>query len=157
MITYAQEKLASAIADVCSLLPAQHAHTGDPDLPPDPQWGVYSQLEQIGRGALFVARDQGRAIGYAAAFLAPALNSRNVLVGQVPTYFVEEGAWRGVIMVSLLRAAADWLLKNGAQKVDIDTQYQHSAGKVLERMGFIPVKVGYRLAAASNRSVQTTQ
>lgn len=157
MITYAQERLAAALNDVCALLPAQHAHTGDAELPVDPQWNVYSALEQVGRGILFMARDQGRAVGYAAAFLYPHLNSQHVLVGQVPTYFVEEGPWRGVIMVSLLRAVTDWLLQNGAQKVDIDTEYQHSAGKVLERMGFIPVKVGYRLSASLTGATRATQ
>lgn len=157
MITYAQERLAVALSDVCAMLPAQHAHTGDPDLPPDPQWHIYSALEQVGRAALFVARDNDRAVGYAAAFVAPALNSKHVLVGQIPTWFVEEGAWRGVIAVSLLRTAVNWLLENGARKVDIDTEYGHSAGKLLERMGFIPVKVGYRLSAAPNRSARATQ
>ena len=153
MITCTRERLASSIADVCSLLPAQHAHTGDATLPVDPMWRVYESLERIGRGALFMARDDNRAVGYAAAFLHPHLNSQRVMVGTVPTYFVEESPNRGVILVALLRNAIEWLQAGGAQNIDIDTEYRHSAGEVLERMGFIPVKVGYRLA----RSVAPAQ
>lgn len=146
MVTYTQERLAAAMPDMQTMVPAQYQHTGDPTLPLDPNWQVYSALESRGAAVLFIARDQtSRAIGYATALLHPHMNSKQVLVGTISTYYVEESHVRGLIMRNLLREASNWLIGKGAQRVYAETEYKHSAGVLLERMGFTPVKIGYML------------
>lgn len=145
MISYAQERLAAAVGDMRVMVPAQYAHTGDTDLPLDPNWQVYSALESKGAAGLFIARNDNRAIGYCACLLHPHMNSKGVLVGTISTYYVEECPTRGLIMRSLLRKASDWLIGKGAKQVYAETEYRHSAGVLLERMGFTPVKIGYKM------------
>lgn len=140
-----QESLASAMPVLQAMLPAHWAYNGDTTLPCDPNWAVYSALESRGAAALFLARND-RVVGYATAMLHPHMNSRLVLVGTIPSYYAEEGAARGIVVRSLVRHAKDWLIGRGAKQVFVETEYQHSAGKLLERMGFVPNKIGYRLA-----------
>ncbi len=150
MITYAQEGLVAAMADLQLLLPEQYAHTGDPTLVLNPNWPLYNALEAKGAAALFIARDLNRPIGYSTALLHPHVNSKDVLVGTISTYYVEERANRGLVMRSLLNTACGWLTTKGAQRVYAETEYQHSAGSLLERMGFTPVKIGYMMTAGSD-------
>ncbi len=151
-----QEPLAQATGELQALIALQHDHTGDAELPPNPNWAVYSQLETMGKAALFMVRDNDRAIGYAAVLLHPALNAQDIWMGTIPTYFVEEHPIRGLILRELWRTGIQWLQDRGARKVDIETEYQHSAGQILERMGFIPVKIGYRMPLLSD-AVRATQ
>ena len=152
MITYAQERLASAMDDMREMVPAQYKHTGDPTLPLDPNWQVYSALETRDAAALFIARNADRAVGYSTALLHPHMNSKQVLVGTISTYYVEECQIRGLIMRQLLRTACDWLTTRGAQRVYVETEYRHSAGTLLERMGFTPVKIGYMMPTDGDRA-----
>ena len=146
MIAYAQERLETVLPDLQEMVSAQWQHTGDSDLPCEPNWPMYVALEQRGVGALFVARDNDRAIGYATALFHTHLNSKQVMVGTISTYFVEERSMRALIMRQLLLNARDWLLQRGARRVYIETDYGHSAGAILERMGFARRKIGYMLA-----------
>lgn len=145
MVTYAQECLAQAMPDLQSMLPAQWDHTGDSEIPCDPHWAVYTALDDKGVFSLFMVRDEGRPCGYAMALLHPHLNSKLTLVGTISTYFVEERPVRGLILRRLIHIAREWLLEKGAKQVFVETEYQHSAGRVLERMGFTPVKIGYKM------------
>ncbi len=156
MITYAQERLVAAMDDMRTMVPEQYKHTGDPTLPLDPNWQVYSTLETRGAAALFIARDASRPVGYSTALLHPHMNSKQVLVGTISTYYVEECQMRGLIMRQLLRTACDWLTEKGAQRVYAETEYNHSAGNLLERMGFTPVKIGYMMPT-SGAEAETLQ
>lgn len=145
MIACTQEKLAAAIGDVQRMLPAQWEHTGDPDLLCDPNWALYTQLENRDFAALFVMRHDDRAVGYATAMFHPHTNSQKTWVGSIPTYYAEEGPNRGLFMKSLINAARDWLLRKGAHHITVRTRYQQSAGRLLELMGFVPDEIAYKL------------
>lgn len=152
MITVAPEKLASALPDIETLLPEQWQHTGEQSLPCDPNWPIYLSLEAREAGCLFMAREDKRAIGYAACFLHPHMNSRQVLVGTISTYFVEDRSMRALIMRDLLLNARDWLIGRGARLVYVETEYGHSAGGILERMGFVRNKIGYKMPVLDGSS-----
>lgn len=146
MITYGKESLRQGRSCLESLFPEQYAHTGDAALPINPMWDFYAELEKHDRFALFMARRDDRAIGYAAAILHLHVNSKDVLVGSIPTYFAEECSIRPFILRGLIANSSDWLVMRGAKEVTVDTEYQHSAGRLLQRMGFIPCRIGYRLS-----------
>jgi hypothetical protein len=71
MADYAIEKLDTAFDDLNAMLPAQWAHTGDNDVPVQPNWVLYRQLEARGAAFLVMARDHGAPVGYMAAFIYP--------------------------------------------------------------------------------------
>lgn len=143
MIECRPEPLRQALPDLKDLLPLQWKETGD--LPLDPNWKLYSVMESTGHGVLFMTRRDGEPIGYAVGFLHPNINSQQTMVGTIPTYFVEPGPLRALILRGLLWKVRDWLSQMGAKQITVETEYQHSAGRLFERMGCIPIKIGYKM------------
>ena len=149
MITLTHERLGQARSCVETLLPAQYQETGDPLMPCEPNWAMYEKLEQTGAFMLIMVRDDDRAIGYCAAILHPSMNSRQMLVGTISTYFVEERDNRAFILKTMLGAVQDMLFARGAKQIKIETEYTHSAARLLERMGYQAEAVRYRINAPS--------
>ena len=146
LYTYLQEPLESVRPELQALLPAQLQHTGDPSLSYDVNWELYRALENKGALCVMVARRNSEIMGYAAAILHPHTNARKTIVGTIATWYVVESGMRGLIIRHLLTAGAEWLTQRGAKQVYIETEYANSAGPILELMGFIPIKVGYKMA-----------
>lgn len=152
MLTYTHETIAGAVKDLHKMIPVQWHHTGDPTIPCEPRWDIYTALEAKNALALFIARRDGDAVGYCTAMLHPHMNSRRVIVGTIPTWFAESGPSSGLVTRSLLRQASDWLVGKGAKQVFVETEYAHSAGRMLEQMGFVASKIGYRMAVHDDAS-----
>ena len=148
MVEYRQVRLADNQTVIESFLREQWAETGDKGLSCKPHWAMYLDTEKAGRAFLLVAyssAEGGRPIGYAAAFIHPHVNSIDNLVGSIPTYYVEVRPGRAAILRSLLSATLDELRKRGAMQANIKTEYAHSADRLLRKMGFCPVEIGYKL------------
>jgi hypothetical protein len=143
MADYAVEKLDSAFFDLNAMLPAQWAHTGDNDVPLQPNWALYRALEA--RNALFVviARDEGRPVGYMVAFLYPHPNAVSVPIAEIKTYYVEQG--RAIVLNSMIDFTLAELARRGAYKIKASTHADHSAGRIWERKGFEIAEIGYTL------------
>lgn len=137
------------------MLPSHWAESGDAGLPCEPNWDIYKVMANNGNVMLLMARDDdGAAVGYAVALLHPHMNSRRALVGTVATWYVRDGDNRAIIARRLLSKTRDWLIDKGAKQVTIETEYAHSAGRLLERMGFMPVKMGYRMTVPARSERQ---
>lgn len=145
MITYGIEKLDLALPALQELLLAQWPETGDQNLTCAPNWGFYRALEKSGNVVLLMAREGSRAVGYAVALVYPNPNATQSMVGSVPTWFMEMRPGRAIFVRSLLKAAITWLSAKTAKKIIVETEYGHSAGRLLEAMGFTPEKIGYKL------------
>lgn len=145
MITFKQVKLADTQHVVESFLTEHWEFNGDADLKCKPDWNTYHSLEKLNRLLLIFAMDDERPIGYLAAFIHPHMNSIDNLVASVPTYFVEERPGRAFIMRSLLEAAITALKARSVVHINVDTHWEHSAGKLLQKLGFRPSKIGYKL------------
>ena len=143
MIVYSEEGLSLCRADIESLLPAQWAETGDAGIDCLPNWAMYEALEKAGALILLMARHDGRAIGYLTGTVYPHPNSTNRLVASIPTYFVEDRPGRPLLLRSLISHGINLALKRGAWKVSVKTEYNNSAGRLLEAMGMVPGSVEY--------------
>lgn len=142
MITYAQETLAAARADIETLIPAQWEETGD-KTEVMPNWQLYGALEATGLVILVVAREEGRAIGYFGGILHSHPNARELMVATFPTYFMEHGQHRALRLKAMFAEGIRLARARGAWKINIETEYNHSAGRILEAMGFVPSAVKY--------------
>lgn len=151
---YAQEKLSEVLPDLQRLVKEQWAETGDPSLPCNPNWALYQALERANHACLIVCRRDGNAVGYVTTLLHPHMNSQQTMVGTISTYYAPQNWLRAVILRGLLRTATEWLVARGAKQVFAETEYQHSAGKLLERLGFTPVKIGYKLSMTGETQCQ---
>lgn len=149
MITYRQVKLADTQAIVESFLRDQWAETGESELFCKPNWGMYHALEKIDRLVLLIAYDDGLPIGYIAAFLHPHVNSIDNLVATVPTYYVAARRSRGLILRTLFERTTAIVRSRGVIAVNIKTSWDHPCSRLLKKMGFRPVEIGYKLKVAA--------
>jgi GNAT superfamily N-acetyltransferase len=145
LIDFAVEPLIAARPDIESLVPAQWAHTGEPDIPCRPNWPLYHQFADRGALLVVMARDLDEAVGYLSAFIYPHPNSVGTSIASIPTYFVRPGPTRALIMARMVDFALQRLAERGVYRVDIDTNAEFSAGRLWELKGFKLRKLGYSL------------
>lgn len=147
MRTCAQETFASARPAIEALMIAQWAETGDPRLPLAPNWQFYALMEKVNKLVILVVRENGKAIGYAGGALHPHPNSMMTQIATIPTWYVEPMKGRVFVEKALLQELAKRLFERGAKRVKIETNANHSAGKLLEAMGYHVASVGFELEA----------
>lgn len=140
---FQRETLAASRHDIEAMLTSQWAETGDTQFPMEPSWALYETLERIGKALLLMVREDGRAVGYACGFVHPHTNSRNVMIGTVPTWFVYDMPGRVFVQKAMLHEMHKRLTDMGAQRVLIDTKADQSAARLLEAMGGRPSKVTF--------------
>lgn len=142
---YERARFSECRDEIEDMLRRQWPQTGDRQLACEPDWKIYERMDASGYGYLWVARRDDQIVGYVAGVMHPHINSRNVKVASIPTYFVEDGPVRAFIVKSLIEQAAKYFIDQGARQVMVDTEYRNSAGKLLELIGFEPNKIGYIL------------
>lgn len=145
MVDFALEPLAMAQLDIERMLPVQWAETGDTEVACKPNWRLYQQLNEHGGAMLVVARQDGVAVGYLAAFIYPHVNAVGELKAEIPTYYVKEGPIRALVLSRMVDFTLEQLSARGVFKVDIETSAEHSAGRLWELKGFKMAKIGYSL------------
>jgi GNAT superfamily N-acetyltransferase len=147
MVDFAVESLARArnSKEAARLLALQWNETGDSEVEQRPNWPMYEKLDAMGALLLVVARRDGKPVGFMLGTVHPHLNATQELVCTIPTYFVEEGPTRALILSRMLDFALEHLAARGVFKVDVETTYERSAGRLWELKGFKPRKIGYSL------------
>ena len=144
MIEFWTESLKTARPDIEAMIPAQWSETGDQDIECEPSWSLYEALEKAGALIIVMARDEtGKAAGYLTGTISAHPNSSRYRVVTYPTYFVMPRPNRALVLRSMLSYAVNVALKRGAWKVSVKTEYNHSAGRLLEAMGMAPSSVEY--------------
>ena len=144
-IEFAVEKMADVFVELREMIAVQYVETGDKGVECKPNWALYEALEQTGNGVLIMAREGGRAIGYAVVLAYRNPNSADTVVGSISTWFVEPRFSRVLLERALLRTGIEWAKSKNARSMLVETEYEHSAERLLTTMGFAPVKVGYRM------------
>jgi hypothetical protein len=137
---YAVEKLDAAFLDLQAMLPAQWEHTGDSDLPVQPNWNLYRQMEQHEAAFLVIARDESVPVGYMTAFLYPHPNAMSVKIAEIKTYYVVQG--RPIILNSMIDFTIAELTRRGVYKIKAWTHAGHSAARLWELKGFEVSEIG---------------
>lgn len=145
MIEFGVEPLIHAKPDIEQLIPAQWMHTGDKATDCRPNWTLYQQFAERDALMVVMARQEGCPVGYLAAFIYPHPNAMHVSVASIPTYFVEDRPSRALILSRMVGHAVERLAARGVFKVDIETNAEHSAGRLWELKGFKLAKLGYSL------------
>ena len=154
MVDFAVESLVKAQPDIEKLLPEQWAHTGDTEIEAKPNWNFYRHLDAHNAGILVMAREDCRPVGYLVALIYPHPNSTEHLVANIPTYFVENRHSRPFIMARMVDFALERLAERGVFKIDIETNAEHSAGRLWELKGFKISKIGYSLKLKAKPEVK---
>jgi hypothetical protein len=149
-ITYSEESLDRCQRDIEYLVPEAWAELGDSDIGDcKPNWAMYRALEERGALILLMARDEnGHAVGYLFGVIHPHQHMVDRKSGTIATYFVRQCRARALLIRSLLSHACNLAIRRGACKVSVETEYNHSAGRILEAMGFKPKSIKYVMTEA---------
>ncbi len=154
----AQEPLFACQPDIEAVAREQWLETGDPELPPAPNWELYYALEQAKALIVLVGRTStASAVGHGAeeapgggsleAYMAIMVhrhvNAKAVPAATISTYYVRPCSSRGIRLNALFQAAVATLKAMGVRRVTAETEYGHSCGRLLKLMGFAPQKIGY--------------
>lgn len=147
MVDFTVERLTTARAssEAARLLTLQWQETGDSEVQENPNWALYEKLDEAGVLLLVVARQDGRPVGFLLGTVYRHVNAVQEWVCNIPTYFVEEGPIRALILSRMMDFALAQLAAKGVFRVDVDTTFERSAGRLLELKGFQPKKIGYSL------------
>ncbi len=129
----------------------QWQESGDPDFALDPCWSMYETLDRMNALLFMVVFEDDRPIGYAGATLHPHTNSQKIMVGTIPTWFVEKGSHRAFRVRSLLLNVINLLTQNGAKQVSIETSDDEGSMRLLLAMGFSVNKIGYTIKPVAKK------
>lgn len=105
------------------------------DIPLEPDYSVYKELEDKGALRLYVARLDGRIIGYSAYFLRYHPHYKSSLQAVQDIIYVDP-AHRGGVGRRLIKHCDECLRSEGVQVVYQHMKAANSFGKLLERMGY---------------------
>lgn len=147
MVDFAVESLVHARAseEASRLLAKQWMETGDSEVVENPNWPFYERLDEAGALLLVVARQDGRAVGFLLGTIYPHINAMQESVCSISTYFVEEGPIRALVLSRMIDFALEHLAARGVFRVDSETIFDRSAGRLWELKGFKPKKIGYSM------------
>jgi hypothetical protein len=153
VITYAREPLEKFLADLQAMLPAQRAHTDNASSSPI-NWPLYIDLHKRGFLAVWMAREDDRAIGYALVYAGENPNHVGTQTATVSTYYVENRPARGGILRKLLMTVRDDLLAMGVRQIDFETHANFSCEVILRALGAVPVSVKCRIKVAERAALE---
>ena len=108
----------------------------DLTIPLQPRWDVYFALQAAGALNCFIARDDGKLIGYAVFFINFNLHYGSSLQAQQDIVFIEPALRRGTLGTRLLKYAEAQLKAAGVQVVLHHVKAKHNWGPMLERLGY---------------------
>lgn len=103
MITFATESWTDIKREIMPLFQEHYANIADPldkdRIPLDPDWEEYQRSADLGILHITAARESGKLVGYAVAFVKRGLHYKSTLFGNWDLYWIDpkaRGHWVGV-------------------------------------------------------------
>lgn len=144
MITFQREKADTLIEEIKPLLDLHWNEISHyPDIPLDPDYEKYIEIEKTGTLRCFTVRLDNKLIGYVIYFVCENLHYKSSLQAVQDILFIQPDQ-RGILLgMKLLKFANDELRNEGVQ---VDYQHikaKHNFGPMLERLGYELVDLIY--------------
>jgi len=140
-----QEDIATCRSDIEAIAARQWAETGDGRSPPAPNWNLYYALERKDALIVLIGRQDGRLVGYMGIVIHPQLDSVGLRQASISTYWIEPSAARVFRLRKFFSEAISRARVQGVNRVTVDTEAEHSCGRLLERLGFRQRSISYVL------------
>lgn len=133
----ARERASQPLFD--EITPLLQAHWEEirhyPDIPLDPDWNAYLNIQDAGRLRVFTARREGVLVGYAIYFVGPHPHYKSTVFAVQDILFVRPEL-RGGAGAKLILWADQALKDEGVQVVVQHVKMKHDFSPMLERMGY---------------------
>lgn len=140
MIAYAREKVADVREAIEPLLQMHYAEIGQRELDMLPDWDGYLKAEQEGKLFILTARVNGALVGYNVMLLVHHPHYKDARVAQNDVIYVKPDYRRGRVGLGLVKYFEAAMRECGFDKIYYHAKPANDFGKLLERMGYLPVE-----------------
>lgn len=137
-ITYQQESLVTVRKDVVQLAKAdwEEINHDDDAYPFDPDWDLYSLLEDNGSLLIFTARLDEALVGYFSVVKSPSLHSKGKFVLCNDVIYLHKGHRKGRTGIGLFKFVEDCLKEDGYSNLQILYSQKYDISPLLSRLGY---------------------
>lgn len=112
-------------------------------IPLEPDFGRYRDLEQAGALSCVAVRQRGRLLGYSIMVLSTGLHYRGCYEARMDIYWLApevRGRWGGVRM---FRVHERELSRRGVRRVYVGSKLHRDSGRLFQRLNYKPVETWY--------------
>lgn len=134
-MNFQRETLFDVIEEVQPLLQAHHEEL-KPGMPLDPDFQQYALMEQLGRFAVFTARDDGKLVGYAGFHVVRHPHSKGFTQALNDVFYVAQEVRRGITAMLFLNYCEDALKNEGAQQIVYFCSPHNNLAPILHRLKY---------------------
>lgn len=103
----------------------------------------YEEYERAGWFFEFVARDEGRMIGFSGMYIVPSMHSQALIATEDTWYLLPGYRGKGRTIIRFYAFIEDEIRKRGACEINMSVPILGAAGRLLEHLDYEPVKVHY--------------
>ena len=137
-ITYQQEFLVTVRKDVVDLAKAdwEEINHDDDAYPFDPDWDLYSLLEENGSLMIFTARLESVLVGYFSVVKSPSLHSKGKFVLCNDVIYLHKDHRKGRAGIGLFKFVEDCLKEDGYSNLQILYSQKYDISPLLSRLGY---------------------
>ena len=135
---YQQEFLDQVKDDILSLLDLHYKEIAlnQDKIKLNPDWDVYSELEQQGKLKIFTARDNDTLVGYFVVVVGVNMHYKDHTFACNDIIYLHKEYRKGFAGIKLIKFAKKCLTEDGVSVLAINTKVHQPFDKVLERLGF---------------------
>jgi GNAT superfamily N-acetyltransferase len=135
---YQQEFLDQVKDDILSLLDLHYKEIAlnQDKIKLNPDWDVYSELEQQGKLKIFTARDNDTLVGYFVVVVGVNMHYKDHTFACNDIIYLHKDYRKGFAGIKLIKFAKKCLTEDGVSVLAINTKVHQPFDRVLERLGF---------------------
>ena len=132
------EKYADVIDAIKPLLELHYQEIASfkEDVPLDPDFEKYRQMEELGRLLIIAARAEGALVGYSIFFLIPHMHYKSTLCAMNDIVFLRHDLRHGGAGIRLFKESERIVREHGAKFLSWHIKPINDFSRVLERLGY---------------------
>jgi L-amino acid N-acyltransferase YncA len=138
MISVQEETLTLSLAN--ELMPLLELHRQEISAYKDMKLNVnvekYIQMNNIGMYKIFVARSEGKLVGYLAYFIAPNMHYSDYVYATQDVIYVDKSSRGAMVGLKLLNEAEKELIKLGVNVATQHVKVKHDISPLMEKAGY---------------------
>jgi GNAT superfamily N-acetyltransferase len=113
------------------------------NVPLDPNWARYAELEQLGALSVVTARENGRLVGYSCMLLAPGLHYQSCYEARMDIFWLAPEVRGRMGGLRLFRAVEQELKRRGVQRVYVGSKLHRDVGRLFMALHYRPIETWY--------------
>ncbi len=117
--TFQEEKLADIKDEIQGMLVRhwEEIALNKEVVPLDPDWDMYSKIDEIGMLSITTGRKDGKIIGYWAYFIVPNFHYKSLRIAECDAFYVDKEYRKGRFAIKLLAESEKNVIARGVNKI----------------------------------------